>query len=65
MDAWHNPKPEPKPNRTLVEDVSGNGIQIGTIDSYNISEDSAQDANSLTLSLTLTLTLTLTPFEKP
>ena len=32
--------------RSVVEDVSGNGIQIGTIDSYNISDPTQQDAGN-------------------
>ena len=31
----------------LLEDISGNGVQIGTIDSYNISDPSAQDADNV------------------
>jgi hypothetical protein len=31
---------------SLLEDISGNGVQIGTIDTYNISDPSAQDADN-------------------
>ena len=32
---------------SLVEDVSGNGIQIGSIDTYNISDPGRQDAGNV------------------
>ena len=34
---------------SLFEDISGNGIQIGTIDSYNISNASMQDADNIVI----------------
>ena len=34
---------------SLFEDISGNGIQIGTIDSYNISHASMQDADNIVM----------------
>jgi hypothetical protein len=38
---------------SLVQDVSGNGIQIGTIDTYNISDPTKQDVGNVVIDNTV------------